>query len=139
MPRSGSPWPTTFGTILRPWQGAGIIRRQGWRRAERAFRQGGRAVKIKISADVEISALKQLEAQLQRQTVQAKALGKPFKELEKQLGDVQGRLAEFGRGEKISSAFKEIGESIPVVGTAMKALNGSFATVAGGIAAVKEA
>ena len=50
------------------------------------------AVKIKISTDVEISALKALEAQLQKQTVQAKALGKPFQEFEQQLGQVQGRL-----------------------------------------------
>ena len=86
-------------------------------------------LRIKVATDVEIGALKQLESQLQRQIVQAQALGKPYAEAAQQLGAVQARLAGFGGGDKLKAAFTEAASAIPGASLAMAAFTGGLGAI----------
>ncbi len=54
------------------------------------------SIKFKISADVEVAALKQLEVQLERDIVVAKKLGTPFGEMKQTLGGVRESIQGLG-------------------------------------------
>lgn len=93
---------------------------------------------IKISSAVEIRALRELEASLQKQIVQAKLLGKSIKEIGKlqgQLAATRSSLKDFGFGQKIGSEILGFAEKVPVLGEAMSALNGTLGAASAGLGA----
>lgn len=96
-------------------------------------------LKIKISTDVKLDQLREMESSLQRQIVQLRALGDAgsdaLKKLERNLGMVRTELGNVGRVEKFNAALGETFRSIPVVGTAMSALNGTTGLVGGAFVA----
>ena len=95
-------------------------------------------LQINITAAVEVAALRQLETSLQRQVVEARALQKPVQDLENQLAGVQQRLGGFSFFDKAKSELTEFASKIPGVGALVNSLNGSFLSVAGGVAVLKE-
>ncbi|MDR1192394.1 MAG: hypothetical protein LBK60_12155 [Verrucomicrobiales bacterium] len=86
-------------------------------------------VKYKIGAVVELRALRELEASLQKQIAQMRALGttgtKAYQDIERQLSAVQGKLGGISFGEKMGSELLGVASKIPVLGEAMRALNGA--------------
>ncbi|MDR1305701.1 MAG: hypothetical protein LBK76_10855, partial [Verrucomicrobiales bacterium] len=86
-------------------------------------------VKYKIGAVVELRALRELEASLQKQIAQMRALGttgtKAYQDIERQLSAVQGKLGGISFGEKMGSEVLGVASKIPVLGEAMRALNGA--------------
>jgi hypothetical protein len=98
--------------------------------------------KIKIGTAVELRALRELEASLQKQIVQLRALGQSgtaaFKQLEAQLTSVQQEVGQISMFKKLSAEAMGAASRIPVLGEAMRALNGSLGPVSvalGGVAA----
>lgn len=87
--------------------------------------------KVKISSVAEVRALREMEASLQKQIVQARVLGKEYGDLEKQLGAVQGQLGKFGLGQKLGAEVLGFAEKIPVLGEGMRALNGAVGAMSG--------
>ena len=101
----------------------------------------GSQLKIEIAAHVELAALRELEAQLQRDIVRAQALGRPVEEIaekERQLAATQERLGQFSFLEKAKGELTEFASKIPGVGAAVNLLNGSFLTAAAGAEVLKK-
>lgn len=109
-------------------------------------------VKIRIEAEVEASQLKNLEQTLQRQIITARALGKPYADLETQLTGVRSRLAGLAQGTasgtdlmaksaeamrgKWEAAGKELVSKIPGIGPQLAELGGAFTPVVAALGAV---
>lgn len=84
-------------------------------------------VKIKITAAAELSALRSLNDSLGKQIIQAKALGKDYQDLEKDLQRVQKAMAEIKPPsffEKGKNALSEIVKELPVIGAISRNFNG---------------
>ena len=92
------------------------------------------ALQIKISTVAELSALRDLERELQKAVVGARTLGATSLagEKEKELVKVQAALGKFTLGDKIQAETKDFVEKIPILGEGVRALNGAFGFLAKG-------
>jgi hypothetical protein len=103
-------------------------------------------VKIKITAAAELSALRSLNDSLAKQVIQAKALGKDYQDLEKDLQRVQKAMADIKPPsflDKGKNALSEIFKELPVIGAITRNFNGQTpligAAVGGAVLGVQAA
>ena len=94
-------------------------------------------LQFKITTVAELGALRDLEKDLQKAVVSARALGntKLAGEKEEELKRIQGQLAQFGFGERFEAQLKSVVGKIPVLGEVVEGLNGSFGILAKGAVA----
>ncbi|MBC8011461.1 MAG: hypothetical protein H7067_15360 [Burkholderiales bacterium] len=86
---------------------------------------------FKISTSAELTALRETERELIKAVTVAKALGKgdDLKKFGSELAGVQQRLGQFSPGQKITAEVLDVASKVPVLGSAMSALNGSLGPV----------
>jgi hypothetical protein len=100
------------------------------------------AMQIIFATKAELEGAKQTEAQLQRQIGQAKVLGKDYKDLEGQLKNVQGVLAnaKTPHGGMFAGVAERIREMVPglesITGAAAKLASGPLGAIAFGLTAL---
>lgn len=92
---------------------------------------------FKITTSAELTALRETERELIKAVTAAKALGKAddLKKFGTELAGVQQRLAQFSPGQKITAEVLDVAGKVPVLGSAMTALNGSLGPVSIALAA----
>lgn len=96
-------------------------------------------LEYKITTTAELRALRDLESSLQRQIVQAKALGKDYKDLGTQLAGVQKQIGSTSFGGRLTADLQGLAERIPVVGEGIRSIAGMSSGLAGGFAAASVA
>jgi hypothetical protein len=87
-------------------------------------------LKIHVSSTAELAALQRTEAELKKQIDAAKAAGQGYKQLEKDLSDVQSKIAGLTSNKEASNVISEFSNEIPGANTALRALEGGLGTVA---------
>jgi hypothetical protein len=97
----------------------------------------GQNINYKISATVELRAMRELEASLQKQLVQLKAMGQAgtdaYRKIETQLSSVQSSLGQKSMFSKIGSEVMSTAGKIPVLGESMRGLNGAAGIASAGL------
>ena len=91
-------------------------------------------LKIKISSEAELSALRGVESSLVKQVSEARALGKEYQGVAAELAKVQERMSAIkppplSFGQKFMGAFKEGIQEIPFVGAFSRAFNGAVPSI----------
>ena len=97
-----------------------------------------KAVIIEIKTTADLRAAKLVEAELQKQIIAAKAAGVAHGKLSDQLKAVQGGIAAKGFAGRAGSEIMGLAEKVPVLGSAMRSLNGGvgvWSTIAAGASA----
>jgi hypothetical protein len=91
-------------------------------------------VEIKISTVAELTALRELEQELQKAVVAARAFGNTALagQKEEELKAIQAQLSQFTTGDKLQAELKGFVDKIPLVGEGVRALNGAFGVFAKG-------
>lgn len=95
-----------------------------------------KTIDIKIKSVADLRALRETEKRLREQIVAAQAAGNAYDDLEKQLAAVQASLSSVPRRTKIINEILAGAERIPVVGDAMRALNGNLLKVTASLGAM---
>lgn len=98
---------------------------------------------IKISTEVQLTALRELQTSLEKQIATARALGTTgsdsYKNLVASLTSVREKLGTFTMGDKIKTELSGLAQSIPGVSQAFSLLNGSMLSLAGAAGVVVSA
>lgn len=90
-------------------------------------------INFEIKTVADLRAAKSVEQELQRMIVAARAAGKDVTNLQNQLKVVQSAIAQKGFLGRALSETLNMAEQIPVVGSAMRALNGAVGMVSAGM------
>ncbi len=92
-------------------------------------------LQLKITTVADMRAAKEVEASLRQQIMAAKAAGQSYAQLEQQLSRVSGGINKAGFLNRAKSEILGAAETVPVLGSAMRSLNGAAGLASAGLTA----